>query len=77
MTDLIYKIIEETNPGQFILHASVVLWVYFNLNKKIELGFKETTNAIHDLDKRLVRVETLLHTQDCCMLKNEIKEKAE
>jgi hypothetical protein len=49
---------------------------------KVDTGFtgvreeiKELRKDIHSLDKRLCRIEGILHTQDCCAIKssNEIR----
>jgi hypothetical protein len=38
---------------------------------KIDGEIKEIRNDLHSIDKRLYGVEVMLHTQDCCVMKED------
>lgn len=45
--------------------------VSFYLQILLYKEIKELKTQIHDIDKRLYGVETLLHMKDCCILKSD------
>lgn len=88
---IIFKIIEEINPGQLGILFAFGWYFYNRLDMKFEDKFDKLEvkieklenkidaidRRVQDVDKRLFVVETLLHMKECCMLKNDAKEKAQ
>lgn len=69
--ELVKLLIEKTEPGT-ILIILFAGWIYLKGMKK---DITEIKTKISDIDKRLIVVETVLHMQDCCILKQENKQR--
>lgn len=72
MEDVILECIRSINLSQLICIGLMLWFVYSRLDNKMEKmkeEMKELKQEIHNLDKRLCRIEGILHTQDCCAIK--------
>lgn len=64
--------------GNFMDKIDLILWVMsggfaisFAMILVLYKEIKEMKRDIHELDKRLYGIETMLHMKDCCILKSE------
>ncbi len=71
--DQIFEIMKQMNIAQLLV-IGVMFWIFYNrLNKKIDtlsIEIKWMQEQIHSLNKRLCRIEVILHAQDCCAIKS-------
>lgn len=80
--ELVKLLIEKTEPGT-ILIILFAGWLYLkkmksdltDILKVMNEDIKEIKSKISDIDKRLIVVETVLHMQDCCILKQDDKQR--
>jgi hypothetical protein len=61
-----------------ILSVFGAMWVHFsNRFDKIEQRFEKMEQRMHNFECRMVSIETTLHLKDCCILKENQRQKAE
>lgn len=66
MQEIIMEYLKTVNIIELISIGGMFWIFYSRLNKKID-GIRSDVNLV---DKRLCRIEGILHAQDCCAIKS-------
>jgi len=83
--DEIIKLAQQIEIGNLIVWAAMLWLMYSRLQNQMKTGFdkchadsKELRADMHDIDRRLCRLEGAFQAKECCMIKDSRQmEKAE